>query len=74
MSETLRQTLTRLFWSVRYHIYNRDLYAALRADRGSKENPLTIEDLKPVFQMLRRLNPAASQVPSPSPGNTSSKI
>lgn len=45
-----------LFWSIRYRLYNRDLYAALRAGRGTKDDPLTIQDLKPLMKALDRLS------------------
>jgi hypothetical protein len=45
----------RVFWRLRYRVYSRDLYRALRTGRGSKENPLTIEDLQPLMKALRRI-------------------
>jgi hypothetical protein len=37
----LHARLKRLFWRVRYAIYNRDVDRALREGRGTRENPLT---------------------------------
>lgn len=43
------------FWGLRYHVYNRDLYKALREGRGTRENPLTIDDLQPAMKAQKRL-------------------
>lgn len=47
--------LARLFWKARYAVYSRDLYAPLRAGRGTRENPLSLDDLAPVQKALRRI-------------------
>jgi len=47
--------LRSLFWMIRYRVYNRDLYAGPRAGRGTKDNPLTMDDLRPVMLALRRI-------------------
>jgi hypothetical protein len=49
----------RLFWKLRYALYSRDLYRGLRAGRGSKDNPLRMDDLKPLMKALARIeNPS----------------
>lgn len=48
--------MKRMFWAIRYRIFNRDLYAPLRAGRGTKDNPLTMDDLMPTIKMLNRLS------------------
>jgi hypothetical protein len=52
---TLFEKLVRWFWVVRYRFYNRDLYEGLRAGRGTKENPLTVDDLAPLMKALNRI-------------------
>jgi hypothetical protein len=48
------QTLSQLFWRVRYALYRRDLYRGLRSGRGSMNNPLKMSDLGPVLKALSR--------------------
>lgn len=43
------------FWRTRYRLYNRDLYVALRAGRGTNENPVTMSDLQPLLTALKRI-------------------
>lgn len=50
------RTLRKLFWRLRYALYRRDLYRPLRKERGTKENPLSLDDLKPVMKALRRMD------------------
>ena len=45
----------RWFWWLRYALYSRDLYAGLRAGRGTHENPLCFDDMKPTMKALRRI-------------------
>lgn len=47
--------LKRLFWAIRYRLYSRDLYKPLREGRGTKDNPLSLDDLKPLQKALGRL-------------------
>jgi hypothetical protein len=47
----------RLLWLLRYKLYSRDLYTGLRADRGTKDNPLSMDDIAPTMKALRRLTP-----------------
>lgn len=46
----------KLFWLTYYRIFNLHLYAGLRAGRGTKQNPLSLDDLKPVITALRRMS------------------
>jgi hypothetical protein len=52
-----RTAAIRMAWTVRYAVYDRDLYAGIRAGRGTRENPLTIDDVIPVMLYLRRTAP-----------------
>ncbi|HXA85775.1 MAG TPA: hypothetical protein VNZ47_11905 [Candidatus Dormibacteraeota bacterium] len=45
----------RLFWLVRYAIYSGDVRPP--AGKGSKENPLSMDDLNPLVKFLRRTGP-----------------
>jgi hypothetical protein len=44
----------RWFWRLRYAVYNRDIYTPLREGRGTKDNPLSMDDLAPLMKALRR--------------------
>jgi hypothetical protein len=61
-TQRILQGIARLFWTARYRIYNRDLYAPLRAGRGTKENPLTMSDLEPVMRAVNRIAKSGSRL------------
>jgi hypothetical protein len=61
----MMETLKRLFWSLRYHLYSRDLYAPLRAGRGTEDSPLSMDDLAPLMKALRRID-GAPQIEKPA--------
>ncbi len=46
--------LQRGFWKLRYRLYDRDIYRPLREGRGTRENPLTFDDLAPLLKALDR--------------------
>lgn len=51
----MMRIVRQIFWMIRYRLYNRDLYRPLREGRGTKDNPLTIDDLRPLRTALRRI-------------------
>jgi hypothetical protein len=47
--------LATFLWRLRYQLYDRDVTRPLRSGRGTHENPLTLDDLRPVTTMMRRI-------------------
>jgi hypothetical protein len=50
----IRTPLVQAAWMVRYAVYDDDLYAGLRSGRGTRENPMTIEDVVPILHYCGR--------------------
>jgi hypothetical protein len=49
--------LKLMFWRLRYCAYDRDARRPLLDGKGTRENPLTMEDMQPVMKMIARLKP-----------------